>query len=443
MAFDSSLILSEQPLPKRWEIVSGAEVSVVNRAQISKRDAPHLLKYIDISSVDTRNMAAPTLMTFDSAPSRARRCVAPGDTLISTVRPNLKHFVFLASPEKDWIASTGFAVVSPKKNIDPRYLYYYLTCDAFTNYLTSVADGAAYPAFNPSEISEAEILLPPLDEQRAIAHILGSLDDKIELNRKTIETLEAMARAVFQSWFVDFDPVQEKVEERQASLPKSLSTLFPNRFVESDLGLIPVGWEVCPLNDLAMLLRDSENPMLSPQDIFHHYSIPAFDEGQCPKCEAGESIKSVKSRVPPNVVLLSKLNPETDRVWLVDVRPREKAVCSTEFLVLVPNAPVGRSYLYCLARSKQFRNDLESLVTGTSSSHQRAQVDSILGLKTVRASKAILVEFERLVEPMLSDALERRRESQALATMRDALLPGLLSGELRINDAKQLIARAT
>ncbi len=109
------------------------------------------------------------------------------------------------------------------------------------------------PNLNTQILSAVPVLLPPSTEQKAIAHILGTLDDKIELNRKTNETLEAMARALFQSWFVDFDPVRAKAEGRPTGLPDEISDLFPDSFEESELGEIPKGWEVRPLGDMIEL----------------------------------------------------------------------------------------------------------------------------------------------------------------------------------------------
>src|SRR5262249_20582599 len=199
------------------------------------------------------------------------------------------------------------------------------------------------------------IVLPSSEEQRAIAHILGTLDDKIELNRRMNETLEAIARALFKSWFVDFDPVRAKAEGRDPGLPKPLADLFLARLVDSELAEIPEGWEMGRFSDVAEQLRDQENPLASPDVLFRHFSIPAFYAGQWPNTEPGKSIKSLKWRVTPGVILLSKLNPEIDRVWLTDVEATDRAVCSTEFLVLRPRPPFGRSYAYCLARSPVFR----------------------------------------------------------------------------------------
>ncbi len=329
-----------------------------------------------------------------------------------------------------WPLNTALYVIDFHGN-DERFAYYFLKQFDFRGYNS----GSAQPSLNRNFIHPVSVEVPSKDEQRAIANILGTLDDKIELNRRMSETLEAMARALFKSWFVDFDPVRAQAEGRDPGLPQPLADLFPARLVDSELGEIPEGWEVGTLSEVVEQLRDGENPLESLDAVFRHFSIPAFDDGQWPKQELGESIKSLKSRVPPGVVLLSKLNPEIERVWLVDVEPGDRAICSTEFVVLVPRAPHGRSFVYCLARSPLFRQELKGLVTGTSKSHQRAQASSLLGLSIIQPSPAVARAFTQQAEPMLARAVACRRESQILAAIRDVLLPKLIAGELQVNDA--------
>ena len=319
--------------------------------------------------------------------------------------------------------------------------------------LLAQATGSTFP--NVSAYQLTEIPYPCLDEyeQRAIAHVLGTLDDKIELNRRMNESLEEMARALFKSWFVDFDPVRAKatlkqldatpsqggsdwtVERARAYLDRmdsSIAVLFPDSFVDSELGPIPEGWLVGCFGDVVEQIRDKESPLASPDAIFHHFSIPAFDENQCPTAERGENIKSQKSCVLPGVVLLSKLNPEIERVWLVDVGVSDRAVCSTEFLVLRPRPPYGRSFAYCQGCSAGFRQELGSLVTGTSKSHQRVQANAVFALPVVLFPKPISEAFERVVSVFLHMTQANRRESGSLAALRDSLLPKLVSGELRV-----------
>jgi len=367
----------------------------------------------------------------------------PGDAVVTTkgnstgrttfVKPSMPPFVY--SPHLSYWRSKD------RGRIEGGFLRYWSKGPEFSEQLAGMkASTDMAPYLSLIDQKRLRISLPPIDEQRAIAHILGTLDDKIELNRRMSETLEAMARALFKSWFVDFDPVRAKAEGRDPGLPQPLADLFPARLVDSKRGEIPEGWEVGTLGDVVEQLRENENPLASPEDTFRHFSIPAFDDGQWPKQELGESIKSQKSRVLPGVVLLSKLNPEIERVWLVDVQPADRAVCSTEFLVLQPRPPHGRSYAYCLTRSPVFRQEIEGLVTGTSKSHQRAQVGSILGL-TVATPPVLLVQhFERAAEPLLKRTLACRRESHTLAALRDTLLPKLISGELRVKDTERIIA---
>jgi len=351
-----------------------------------------------------------------------------GENLRTTNTP----VAFLARG-KFWVNNHAH-IVRGNDQAETRYLMYALRATDVTGYLT----GSTMPKLTQGSMNQILVPAPEVSEQRAIAHILGTLDDKIELNRRMGETLEALPRALFKSWFVDFDPVRAKAEGRDPGLPQPLADLFPDSFEDSELGEIPKGWEVGCFGDVVEQLRDQENPLSSPDALFHHFSIPAFDEGQSPKPEFGESIKSLKSRVPAGAILLSKLNPEIDRVWMIDVRPGERAVCSTEFLVLRALSPFTRSYVYCLARSPLFRQQIEGLVTGTSKSHQRAQVDSILNLAVVVPPSSIIAAFDHSADSLLGRTLECRHESRTLAALRDTLLPKLISGELRLKDAERI-----
>jgi len=319
---------------------------------------------------------------------------------------------------------------------DPRFVYYFFRWMAPR--IARMDVGSANPTLNRNHVHPIEIRWPiDADEQRAITHILGILDDKIELNRRMSETLESMARALFKSWFVDFDPGKAKAEGRDSGLPKQVADLFPSLFDESELGEVPKGWRVGTINDLVELIREQEDPQASSDELFKHFSIPAFDEGQWPVLEPGRAIKSQKFQVPADAILLSKLNPSIERVWFVDVQPSDRAVCSTEFLVLRARSPITRSYAYCFARSPTLRQQLESLVTGTSGSHQRAHPTAVFNLPTVLPPQQVVRTFDSHVAPLLERSLISRRESRALAALRDTLLPKLISGELRVQDVSR------
>lgn len=369
----------------------------------------------------------------------ARSTVREGDLVFTcwgTV--NQVGLVDHRAAHREYIISNKQMKLTPHpKKADSLFLYYLFSSPNLQNQIKNQSIGSSVPGFNLGQLRTMRIRIPDITEQRAIAHILGTLDDKIQLNQRMNETLEAMARALFKSWFVDFDPVRAKMEGRDPGFPKCLADLFPSRLVDSELGEIPEGWEVGRFGDVVEQIREQENPLASPDVVFRHFSIPAFDEGQWPKSEFGENIKSLKSRVPPGVILLSKLNPAIERVWLVDAEPSERAVCSTEFLVLRPRSPYGRSYVYCLARSPLFRQQVEALVTGTSKSHQRAQADAIVSLPVILAPEPIVGAFDKTASPLLSRTLKCRRESGTLAALRDTLLPKLLYGEIRVGDSEK------
>ena len=385
--------------------------------------------------------------------------ISESDDVVFTSKGTVGRFAFVREDTPRFVYSPQLCFWRSRDHelIDPRFLFYWMSGREFFIQFKGVAgqtDMADYVSLRDQR--SMHLTLPPLPEQRAIAHILGTLDDKIELNRRMNDTLEEMARALFKSWFIDFDPVHAKaalrnhtpnhspldwtVERARAYLDRmdpSIAALFPDRFVNSELGEIPAGWEVGKLEDMVDQLRDKENPLTSPSTPFSHFSIPAYDEGQTPKQELGGSIKSTKTRVQPSVVLLSKLNPEIERVWLVDVSPDDQAVCSTEFLVLRAKPPFHRSYVYCLLRTPLFRQQIQSLVTGTSKSHQRAPAEAILDLPIVLPSGTPIDSFEKVAENFLSRTMKCRSESRYLADLRDALLPKLISSELRVKSQKQ------
>ena len=332
------------------------------------------------------------------------------------------------SPEPFFAIDTAF-YLKPKNEIDARWAYYQL----LTQDINGMDSGSAIPSTSRDDFYALPVTIPPLPEQRAIAHILGTLDDKIELNRRMNQTLEAMARAIFQDWFVDFGPVRAKMEGQDPYLAPELWNLFPDRLADSALGEIPEGWGVETLSEVVTHLRTNENPGKYPDTLFSHFSIPAYDQGQVPQQDPGGSIKSSKTVVQPGVVLLSKLNPEIERVWLVDVTARERAICSTEFLVLSPRLPFPRSYVYCYFQTPVFRDLIQTLVTGTSGSHQRVQPNSILSLPAIIPSAPVIDMFDQQAEAFLVMSLTYLRGSTALAAQRNTLLPKLVSGEVRVS----------
>lgn len=374
-----------------------------------------------------------------------RHKLEPGDIVFSR-RGDVTRFALVSNRESGWVCGTGclkVAIGTPSMAI-PRYIAAVLSTRDSKEWLERHAVGATMPNLNTEILAALPVVLPPIHEQRAIAHILGVLDDKIELNRKQSETLEAMARAMFKAWFVDFEPVRAKMEGRWKrgqslpGMPAHLYDLFPDRMVESELGDIPEGWHVLSFEDLASQRKEVVKPGGFPNDMFFHYSIPAFDAGKMPVCELGESIRSNKSVVHDGFVLISKLNPHIPRVWNVG-EAGASAVCSTEFTVWEAKEPANGAFLYCLASLDVFSEALCQLVTGTSNSHQRVKPEQFKGIRVFSAVEELISGFSMVATAILESSDKRRIESADLSRVRDVLLPKLVSGELRISEAKRFL----
>lgn len=304
------------------------------------------------------------------------------------------------------------------------------------------ATGSTFP--NVTRDMLLQLPVPDHDVTTAvrIAAVLDVLEgaawNLVQMN----STLEGIAQAIFQSWFIDFDPVHAKAAGREPEgIDAETAALFPSEFEDSELGPIPKGWKVGSLGELVSLSRDTVRPSDSPDVLFEHYSLPAYDSGQVPSREYGAEIKSSKTRVRPGTVLQSKLNPHIPRVWLPGaVGPN--AVCSTEFLVWLPRKGVPRAYVYCLLKSRHFIEMVQALATGTSNSHQRVRPEQVSGLPIVIPTSEVLGAFSQIVEPLFQRVNHSREQSRLLTSLRDTLLPRLISGKLRIPEAEELVQEA-
>lgn len=345
---------------------------------------------------------------------------------------------------KKWGGETCFESsiikATPRKDIaDSEYIFYLFTSQVGRHLLGTILRQTAVSGITGTDLVELEIPFPDLPEQKAIAHVLGTLDDKIELNRKTNETLEGIAKALFKSWFVDFDPVRAKAEGRPTGLPDEISELFPDAFEDSELGEIPSGWSIGEIGDFLDLERDSVTPSDSGEEMFDHYSIPAYDEGLTPSCEAGQSIKSNKYLVTDGVFMVSKLNPRFPRIWVPSKHTTRRRICSTEFLVCRPKVKIDAPFVLHVTKSRSVVQQMSDLASGTSNSHQRVRPADFVGLPFVKPSAALVKLFSEMVGPMLEKHLLTRDENQALSKTRDTLLPRLISGELRVPDAEKML----
>ena len=282
------------------------------------------------------------------------------------------------------------------------------------------------------------ILIPPLPEQRAIAHVLGTLDDKIELNRRMNETLEEMARALFKSWFVDFDPVRAKMEGRWRrgqslpGMPAELYDLFPDSMVSSELGEIPEGWEAGVLGNVANEVRVSAQPQsIDP-------GTPYIALEHMPKCclalsdwGVADEVGSNKFRFERGNILFGKLRPYFHKVGIAPL----EGVCSTDIVVVAPAADCWFGFVLGHISSKEFVDYTDITSTGTRMPRTkwRDMARYTIALPTCGLAEAFTVQTQPWVEHIVSVI----HESRSLSSLRDTLLPGLVSGNLQVTHRRK------
>lgn len=354
-----------------------------------------------------------------------------------------------------FLGSDGIRLRVNGKSICPRYLSYQLRGGKAVSWLKSNSEGTTMPSLNQDILSRFPITLLPIVEQKAIAHILGTLDDKIELNRKTNETLEAMAKALFQSWFVDFDPVRAKAEGRSTGLPDEIIDLFPDSFEDSELGEIPRGWEVVKLGDCSLDIESGKRPKggIDKNLTFGIPSIGAesiaavgqFDFSKTKWVEATFAESTGKGWIQNYDVALYKDGgrPGEFRPRMAlygDGFPFEKAMVN-EHVFLLRSSQLGQPYLYYL-----FNFDLvlsQIIHKGSSKGAQPGlNQDEVTTCSFVRPDRRLLDAFNHTMESSIKKQLLLGRECQALSQVRDTLLPKLISGELRIPEAEKLLEQA-
>lgn len=367
------------------------------------------------------------------------RCLIPHGVGVSCIGWQMGKAVLIDRPT---VTNQQINSVVVNESIaDSSFVYYSLVARR-REIFNLGAGGSRTPILNKGDFGRLPFMLPPLPEQRAIAHILGTLDDKIELNRRMNESLEAMARALFKSWFVDFEPVRAKVEGRETGLPKAVADLFPDRLVDSEMGGIPEGWravqlpDVFDVNPTRALPRGVEAPYLDMANM------PT--QGHSPDNVVDRAFGS-GMRFMNGDTLVARITPclENGKTAFVDfLEAGQVGWGSTEYIVLRLKPPLPEEFAYCLARATEFRDFAIQSMTG-SSGRQRVPAESLSHFRVIAAPKPIAEMFGRFNKPLFARARAATKESRTLAALRDILLPSLIAGKLRIEAAEHFIKESS
>ncbi|OGB24089.1 MAG: hypothetical protein A3I66_11495 [Burkholderiales bacterium RIFCSPLOWO2_02_FULL_57_36] len=333
------------------------------------------------------------------------------------------------SREPFFVIDTAYYVV-PKTELDMRWLYYAIKYHK----LGEIDDGSPIPSTTRSAVYVRDFDVPLLAEQKAIAAVLGALDDKIELNRRITVTLEAMARALFQSWFVDFDPVRAKLDGRApAAIDLATADLFPEHFEHGEHGMLPVGWrhvtieEVCAINAWTL----GKNDELETLEYVEISEVSRGNIANIAIYPRGEEPSRARRRLRHGDTVLSTVRPDRGSYFLA-LNPPENRVASTGFVVLTPTK-VPWSFVHAAMIQSEVSDYLGQMADGGAYPAVRPEIIGAMKIALPNEPK-ILDAFHRTCAPLFERAEINRIQSRILATLRDTLLPKLLSGELSVSE---------
>lgn len=301
-------------------------------------------------------------------------------------------------PEPVWPIDTTFYVTGSEQ-IEIRYAYYFLR----TLPLAAMNNDSAVPGLNRSQTEAIKVCIPDIAEQQRIVGLLGMLDDKIESNQTVVTRAEQL--------------IDEIAEQKATDLP------------------------TVALSEVCSLSKSTWKPGTSSDQTVHLFSLPAFDEGAVPEQAAVSSIKSNKTLMDRPGVLVSRLNPRFSRMWWVEIDATPVSVCSPEFAYLTAGDMHGLACTWLAVRSPEFRGEIVDRVTGTSGSHQRVRPADLMTIG-VPDYRSLAEHTQMAVLTLLHLVSARRQQSVVLAELRDALLPELMSGRMRVDEAGCLVSEA-
>ncbi len=418
-----------------------AEFADLNPLRPLKKGA--IAKLIDMAALPTSHRSI-ELSSIEKRPYSSGARFKNGDSLLARITPCLENgkSAFVNCLQKDEVAagSTEFIVIAAKRQIEADFVYYASRLPEFRQYAISRMEGTSgRQRVSHHSIADFEFPFVEPEDRVVIGKMLRSLDDCIDNNRALAANLEAIARRLFKSWFVDFDPVHAKAAgEKPIGLADDISALFPNRFEESKSGDVPEGWKVGIISDFSTNVRIGCTPsQFSAEDFyvglehFDRHCLTLWNGG------SGDDATSNKSRFSKGDLLFGKLRPYFHKVAIAPM----DGICSTDVLVIRCADKAYREFMYFTL----FQDDVIQFVSDASGGTRmpRTNWETLAGYDCVVPPKPLSSAFGKIVEPMIETMMQCVSENNALTKLRDLLLPRLISGKLRVEDAESVIEEAS
>ncbi len=438
-----------------WKNMPFGEAVLVNPAVALKRGK--IYPFVNMAAVNPNSRFAYAVERRKYSGSGSH--FQAGDTLMARITPCLENGKIAryhaTCDEETAHGSTEFIIIRGRSDVtDTEFAYYLTRWKKIRSHAVSQMTGTSGRQRVPvKSLYHLMIPVPPLHEQRLISHVLGALDNKIELNRRTSETLKAIARALFKSWFVDFDPVRAKMEGRWRrgkslpGLPEHLYDVFPNRLVNSELSQIPDGWQVKTLSDIAVMIKGRSYRSIDFADSDTALAtLKSFDRGGSYRSEGFKPYtgpyKPEQLIEPGEVIVactdITQKAEVIGRPLMVRPDPRyARFVASLHSIIVRPsNKQISNELLYLLCGTPAFINHTYSQTTGTTVLGLSKK--AISSFQFVLPSSEITLAFGKIAKDIFSRIFSLEKESYMLTELRNALLPKLISGELSVRNMVNL-----
>ncbi len=388
-----------------WKEYKLGELVQTNKKSINSDYPFEEIEYLDTGSITRGKIESFQKYKLSEAPSRAKRLVVQDDIIYSTVRPIQRHYGFIDNPLSNLVVSTGFATITCEKNkLNPKFLYYLLSNDDTVEYLDVIAEAStsAYPSLKPSDIENLEITIPELPEQKSIASVLSSLDDKIDLLHRQNATLEKMAETLFRQWFVERCPEPVEGEEKEE-------------------------WEEKPLSSIANFLNGLACQKFLPKNDIDKLPVLKIKE-----LREGFTEKSdwATTDVKPEYIVK---NGDVVFAWsaslMVKIWDGQDCILNQHLFKVTSDVyPKWFYYLWCKYHLEEFISIAVSHAT-TMGHIKRRDLDEAIVLVP---STNKLEEMTLIVEPLIDKIIENNKQIRTLTSLRNTLLPKLMSGEVRV-----------
>ena len=381
------------------------------------------VRYLRISDIDDEGCVVDTDMKSVTA-DNIEEYILIEDDLVVARTGNSTGRTYMYDVDDGIMAYAGFLIkyVFDDEKINPRYMKYFCLSDYYKAQIEGFM-GSTRGNMSANDFKTINVIYPDRNNQDRMVYLLDLIDKKIKNNKKINDNLAQYASMIYDYWFTQFDFPDNKGKPYKSSGGAMIFSPILGKY-------IPQGWNVIPLGNIAKMSTESISPQAGI--IYKHYSIPAFDDSKLPVIEDGAEIDSSKYLVPSNTILVSKLNPQFKRIWLVTAADN-KSICSTEFLPFCNNG-VPVEYLYGVLNSAAYHKYMIQCSSSSTGSRKRMPPELCLTYNVILPPVSIMNLFSNKLRAVLKHMSETLYENETLRATRTHLLPLLMSGQVTITD---------